>query len=567
MTERGWQSGSGPTAPDPKRAVPFALLCAAFVALGIVLQLPAVHGSFFSDDRSYIVDNPYVRDPSLPHLREILDPTSDLTLNVANYAPTHLLTHVVQYQLFGLDPLGYRLTNAVLHGVASALLVPLLMASGVAALPAVLGGLLFLVHTANLEVLAWASQVKTLLAMVFMLIALLLAGRHPVLSTVAFALALTSKAMAVVALPVAAILEWTRRGRRRGGAAGRPGGRGYLSAWALICGLFLLSQFSAFQHANAGVHPVSESFVTRIWSSASIGAHYLATAATTLGVAMWHEPEPVTSPLDPWVLAAFGATFLLTWRTAWALRRRREEAAWWIWAAGSYVPVAQVFPFLYPMADRYLYFILPGLIGGVILAGRDALAWLASDQRAPSSRALAVAGLVVCCVFAVRTWERAHIWSSEERIMADTVAHYPRSSTARYFRARGAVRRGHYAVAVEHLRAATEEGRTRELGHLLLDPSLAPLRGRPDFNALVEDRIEERMERVRRLEYPTDSELILLGSAYLSVGRVEEAVELWEQVAAREESAFGEEVREQLRRLRARTGRPPPPPAASSPAP
>ena len=50
------------------------------------------------------------------------------------------------------------------------------------------------------------------------------------------------------------------------------------------------------------------------------------------------------------------------------LVRRREEGAWWLCAAVGFAPVSQFFPFEFPIGDRYLYFILPGLFGGVTLA-------------------------------------------------------------------------------------------------------------------------------------------------------------------------------------------------------
>jgi len=43
--------------------------------------------------------------------------------------------------------------------------------------------------------------------------------------------------------------------------------------------------------------------------------------------------------------------------------RRDGEAPSWAWVAGGVVPVPQLLPWLYPMADRDLYTNLPGLVG------------------------------------------------------------------------------------------------------------------------------------------------------------------------------------------------------------
>ena len=41
-------------------------------------------------------------------------------------------------------------------------------------------------------------------------------------------------------------------------------------------------------------------------------------------------------------------------RSVVVLRRRSPELAFWVWAGVSFLPISQLFPFLYPMADPYL---------------------------------------------------------------------------------------------------------------------------------------------------------------------------------------------------------------------
>jgi hypothetical protein len=170
---------------------------------------PSLECPFVSDDLYYLYGNPAVREPSAAHLVEILSPRSDLARMVANYAPVHLLTHMVQWQLFGERFFGYHATNLALHALVSVLLVALFLASGIARLPALLGGAFFLLHPANVEAVAWISQVKTLVATVLMLAALAACSR-PCVGTLAFALSLGSKATNAVALPVALAWRWIR---------------------------------------------------------------------------------------------------------------------------------------------------------------------------------------------------------------------------------------------------------------------------------------------------------------------------------------------------------------------
>ena len=64
---------------------------------------------------------------------------------------------------------------------------------------------------------------------------------------------------------------------------------------------------------------------------------------------------------------------LLGYRVVATLRARSVEAGFWLLAAASFFPVSQIVPLPFPIADRYLYGILPGLLGGLLLAGAPLL--------------------------------------------------------------------------------------------------------------------------------------------------------------------------------------------------
>ena len=76
--------------------------------------------------------------------------------------------------------------------------------TGIPGRAALAGGLFFLVHPANVEAVAWASQLKTLAALSLSLLALLGLRRWPPAALSLFALALLAKASALAALPMAA---------------------------------------------------------------------------------------------------------------------------------------------------------------------------------------------------------------------------------------------------------------------------------------------------------------------------------------------------------------------------
>ncbi len=516
-----------PGAQIPRRRRTVAAAAAGFLLLGLLVHGPSLTGPFVSDDFYYLVTNLWVKDPVPAHLVEILDPRSDVTMMTANYAPTHLLIHAAQWQAFGEWTTGYHLCNIVLHALGSLLLVALLIEAGVGSTAALAGGAFFVVHPANVEAVGWISQVKTVSAFVLMLTALLLRTRHPLAASVAFALALTAKAMAAIALPVAIAMEWIR-------ARGREDARWRtLVAWATVFALFALTQFAAFQHANQSVAPISQEPLVRTATTAWIGARYLAMAATGWGVSAFHEPAPVTSLLDPWVIFALVAGVALTARTGWALWQRREEAAWWLLAAGSFVPVAQIFPFLYPMADRYLYFILPGLIGGTLLAGKEVVARLPAERRRATERVAMALALVAIVGFSAWSHQRASLWRADALLLADSMLHYPEGRTAHYYRARSAAREGDVQAALASLRIATSDNR-RGIENLLDEPAFAPIRSEPEFQALVRELALRRIREADGVERLTEANLMRLARAHNARGEHAREIQVLERALALE---------------------------------
>ena len=101
-------------------------LYAAALGIALLIYLPSLRGPFLSDDSIYLTQNPQVQAVTVENLLEILDPTGDLSLRVANYAPLHLLGHMAEWTLFGECMPAYHLVNVALHALVVVLLIGLL---------------------------------------------------------------------------------------------------------------------------------------------------------------------------------------------------------------------------------------------------------------------------------------------------------------------------------------------------------------------------------------------------------------------------------------------------------
>jgi len=132
---------------------------------------------------------------------------------MSNWVPLSFLSHTVDYELFGLNPAGHHDMNVLFHSLNVLLLFwILLQATGKVAQSFTVAAL-FGLHPLNVEAVAWLAERKTVLSMVFFLLALAAyrwyarkpeLGRYSLVAFL-FALGLMAKAQ-VITLPFVLLL-------------------------------------------------------------------------------------------------------------------------------------------------------------------------------------------------------------------------------------------------------------------------------------------------------------------------------------------------------------------------
>ena len=181
--------------------------------LSFLLLLPLLGYGFLSDDFPLIVANPRLQSWSL-FFQNLLTPFFSFPTNpqLHYWRPTTLLSYALELRLWGVSPWGFHLTNILLH-TANTLLLYLLLKRfrPEGALPWT-ASLLFLLHPAHGENIAWISGRTDLLAFLFLALSLLFRleyeerKRGLSLSLLFFALALLSKEAALLFLPLLFLL-------------------------------------------------------------------------------------------------------------------------------------------------------------------------------------------------------------------------------------------------------------------------------------------------------------------------------------------------------------------------
>jgi hypothetical protein len=209
------------------------------------------------------------------------------------------------------------------------------------------------------------------------------------------------------------------------------------------------------------------------------------------------------------------------------------------------------------MADRYLYTILPGLLGGSMLVAREAWGRLrprlgprpgALDAVPRTWVAIAAAAALVFA-FAPRSHERARVWRSTAAVEFDGIRHYPDGISAHMFRSAQAAQRGDAKEAAASARRAFERGFHRFM-HFYETPTFAAVREHPAFKPLVVEMAGRWIEETRRMPNPTQSDLRVRAQAHSVRGEYAEAERLLEQ-ALQLGGGFDLQVRTDLARVRA----------------
>jgi len=528
--------------PDP-RAGPHPLAVGlAFAVLAVAVYAPALEGPFFSDDGHYVHRNVYVQTPGLDSWIAIWSPTSIVVDLVENWAPVHLTLHAFAWRLFGPEVLGHHLFGVLMHALASTLLFLLFARTGIQRRTAIGLAALFLVHPANVEAVAWISQLKTTSSLVLALTALLLHPRRPVLALLAFALALLAKPTAAVALPTAFALGFVR-----GDGSWRSF---WLAGWTVAFLLFAVAELAAFFETAGRAASLYPDLAERLRSHVGIALRYAVMAVSGWKLSLFHEPAAARSWLDPWWLGGLVMGLAIAARTVVVFRRRSSEGVYWLWAAVSLGPVRGIVALPYPMADRYLYFMLPGLLGAAAFAVPELwqLALRRVDPSAALRRAGAAVGVLVLLAFAFAANRHAAMWGKPESLLAHAERVYPEGQVARLRTAHRAAVAGDREAATSLLRQAIERGFDR-LDVLLSDSAYRALRGDPDFDAIVDELATRIVERIEARDDPGQVELRVLAQAHFVLRDLAAAEQAYER-ALEQAGPRGEAIEQELENLR-----------------
>ena len=432
------------------------------------------------------------------------------------WQPLAWLGHMAVASVGGVAPAPHLVANLALHALNAGLLVLVLRRLTGRAGCSLATGLLFAVHPVNVEVAAWASQLKTTLSTAFFLTGLLAyarpTGRWPALA--GCGLSMLAKPMLATFPALLMLLDRWPLGRAPAPATRGRWLVGHLPALVLAAGLLTLTIIPWVAPAATDMAAMQAPDWRRL---ASVPVNIVA----SLGLYVWpadlavfYEERLGHSPMH---LLAAGALLAGISVLAWRLRNTRPELLLgWGWFLILFLPSSGVLRAgQHAVADRYLY--APGI--GLLIMVVWSVARMDFSRRFP--RLMTTLTVLTVVIFGWLAHRQADHW-------ADSVALWRRVADVT---APGAVTRlnlGNALLAAGRLREAEAE--------LQAAVRLEPANPRGHLNLAViahqTGRIKEAVAFAERARVcaPHDARVLSsLGSLLDEVGRSAEGLLMLEE--------------------------------------
>ncbi|HUJ72028.1 MAG TPA: tetratricopeptide repeat protein [Verrucomicrobiae bacterium] len=484
------------------------------VLVTLVVYQPVLRAGFVWDDITLITDNRMVQTPD--GLRRMW-----FTTEAPDYYPLTESLWWLEWRAWGQNATGYHVVSVFLHAANAVLVWVLLQRLRVRG--AWLAGLVFAVHPVNVASVAWISEQKNTLSMLFCLVAILLYLRFDRkgdwlwygVSLAACLLALLSKT-AVVALPVVLLgCLWWSRGRVRWEDLVRS-----VPFFVLSLGLGLVTVWFQYHRVLAGISARTDSFLGRLAAAGWAVWFYLYKALLPVNLMVIYPKWQVdTSYWGSYVPGALLVVCFLIF--VW---KRGTWGRPLLFGLGSFVtmlvPVLGFFDqgfYQYSLvSDHWQYYSIVGVIALVVAAvatiGRG-------DPPGRSLRMAAGAGLLI--VLGTATWGRAGAYTTDETLWRDTLAKNPNAWLAHYNLGSDLERTGRTQEALEQYEQALRVKPDYAEAHNGLGAALVQT-GRAG-EAIV------HFERALQIKPDFAEAHCNLGFALEQVGRVGEAIGQLEQ--------------------------------------
>ena len=407
------------------------LALATLIAFGQVTMCEFVK----LDDGAYVVNNPYV---TAPLTRQSF--TWAFTgPHSGNWHPLTSLSHIIDYQLFGLNPAGHHIVNLIFHTASTLLLFWVLKKMTGQIWPSAFVAAAFALHPLHVESVAWVSERKDVLSGFFWMLTMttyIWYAQRPtikryLLVVLVFCLGLMAKTMLITLPFVLLLLDYWPLNRFRFTAQNSEHDPQQFPTTKIICPK--LSVWRLILEKVPMLIPVAALSAAVFIIQKTEGAMWMTekiplnTRAVNALVSYLGYVSKMLYPVRlavfypyPKILYVSNAAILLVGTSVLAVRWARQKP-WliigWLWYLGTLVPVIGLVQVgNQAMADRYTY--LPS-IGFFIM-----VTWGIVDLFSKSAYRKIILGTSACMVLFVLlylTRMQVKFWQNDLTLFSHTV--------------------------------------------------------------------------------------------------------------------------------------------------
>jgi tetratricopeptide (TPR) repeat protein len=396
------------------------LLISAFIVVSTLLAYePIRHNGFINyDDDVYVTNNSNITGGiTWPGIKWAFTKPY-----AANWHPLTWLSHMVDCELFGLNPLGHHLVSVLFH-IANALLLFWILNNLTGAIwPGAFVAAVFALHPLQVESVAWAAERKTVLSGLFWFLTIAVyswytkrggIGRYiAVLGT--YALCIMTKPI-VVTLPfVLLLLDYWPLERVK-----KVSGVKLITEkipLLVLSAILSIMTIAAQRGGGAVVGLEKISLVSRLANMFLSYISYIGKTIWPRGLAVFYPYSKASfSDADAAVCGLLFVLILLL--SIYIGLRRKYATTGWLWYVGTLVPViGLVQAGSQAMANRYMYLSMLGLLIIVAWGIKDLIA-----NRARWRVVAAVSAAIVLSSAAILTRMQVGHWQNSLTLFEHTL--------------------------------------------------------------------------------------------------------------------------------------------------
>lgn len=449
----------------PDTTVPAAswkghVFCAGLiVGFAILLYANALQGVFIWDDKEFISGNAvYLSDWS----NIIHAFTRPFYKDAPAFRPLLMVSYIIDFSLWGLNPFGYHLTNILLHAVCGVLVYALACSLFLNRFVALFSALLFVSHPVQTEAVAWIGGRNDLMLTLFVLAVLL--SYHAwkrrckpgdkawlAVFTAACWGALLTKESGVVVLLLMGLTDCFFSVRHQKSVKEHT--------WPytiLLCSIVLFFIIRAQVLGNSGMGNFGEELWARMLTACGIYAYYFTILIWPVRLAFDPFVPFVQSAGDPALIGPLLGAVALGGVAVMCAGYFRSLLFVLLWIVISLLPVSGVVPLVFQVLEHRAHLAVAGFsfaLPLIVCKVQARFGGVGSLKK--SQRFLYMLPLVLAvALYSLKTAGRTTVWQSETGFWEQAILDSPRSVFSRINLAGLYTQQGRYSQAIAEYKAA-----------------------------------------------------------------------------------------------------------------